>query len=79
MDIYYTLIIQFKDGKIRYNAPSIKQLIVTRVPMVGSLRLDTSKPVTTLIKDSYDRKQVAEEFNNTISIINHKTITADDW
>lgn len=78
-DVYYSLIIQFKDGKIRYNTPSIKHLIITGVPMLGSLRLDTNKPITTLIEESYDRDKVVKEFNKTISEINKKSISADNW
>ena len=78
-DVYYSLIIQFKDGKIRYNAPSIKQLVLTDVPMVGTLKLDMSKPIATLVKKSHDRYMVADVVNKTISEINKKIITADEW
>ena len=78
-DMSYSLIIQFKDGKIRYNIPSIKQIWLTEVPMLGTVKLDMSKPITTLVKGSYDRDQVAKEFNVMIKTINEKVMKANDW
>ena len=78
-DIMYSLIIQFKDGKIRYNTPSIKQIYVTEVPMLGTLKLDMSKPLYQLIKESYNMSYVADEFNMVIKKINQEVLKDDNW
>ncbi len=78
-DISYSLIIQFKDGKIRYNTPSVRQIWLTEVPMIGNLKLDMSKPLASLVKGSYDRDQVVKEFNTMIKSINEMVKKANDW
>lgn len=78
-DFSYSIIIQFKDGKVRYNAPNIKQIWVTGVPLLGQLKLDMTKPITTLIDDDTSRNLVALEINTLIKAINNRISTANDW
>ena len=75
-DISYSIIIQFKDGKVRYNAPNIKQIYADT--FIGSLKLDMTKPITTLIEGK-NRGLVALEFNGLIKEINNKISTSNDW
>lgn len=75
-DISYSIIIQFKDGKVRYNAPNIKQIYAET--FIGHLKLDMTKPITTLIEGK-NRDLVALEFNKLIKTINNKISTANDW
>lgn len=78
-DFSYSIIIQFKDGKVRYNAPNIKQIWVTGVPLIGQLKLDMTKPITTLIDDDTNRILVALEINTLVKAINNRINTANDW
>lgn len=78
-DISYSIIIQFKDGKVRYNAPNVKQIWITGVPLMGTLKLDMTKSLSTLIDTTADRNLVVAEFNKLIKAINNKIDTANDW
>lgn len=79
VDIAFNWVIQFKDGKIRFNTPTFKQIYITNVPIMGSLKLDMSKPIQTLIDKEPDRLQVATKFNNLIKEIGKKAKSANDW
>jgi len=60
-DIAFALIIQFKDGKVRYNSPNIK-MIYQDWPLPGMAELDMNKPISVLIEDSSSREKVANYF-----------------
>jgi hypothetical protein len=72
-------VIQFKDGKIRFNIPTFKQIYITNVPLMGSLKLDMSKPIQTLIDIDSNRTLVVSKFNNLIREISKKAKSANDW
>lgn len=75
-DISYSIVIQFKDGKVRYNAPVINGIYADT--FIGSLKLDMSKPITSLVEGK-DRDLVASEFNKLVNAINGKIKSANDW
>lgn len=77
-DIAFALIIQFKDGKVRYNSPNIK-MIYQDWPLPGMAKLDMNKPISVLIKDSSSREKVANYFNSIINTINSKLKQSNDW
>lgn len=68
-DIAFALIIQFKDGKVRYNSPNIK-MIYQDWPLPGMAELDMNKPISVLIEDSSSREKVANYFNTLVSTKN---------
>lgn len=77
-DIAFALIIQFKDGKVRYNSPNIK-MIYQDWPLPGMAELDMDKPISVLIEDSSSREKVANYFNSIINTINSKLKQSNDW
>lgn len=77
-DIAFALIIQFKDGKVRYNSPNIK-MIYQDWPLPGMAELDMNKPISVLIEDSSSREKVANYFNSIINTINSKLKQSNDW
>lgn len=79
VDFSFTWTMQFKDGKIRINLPKIKQIYVTEVPMMGSLRLDMTKPISVLIDDDSNRRMVTYKLNELISAICKNAKSANDW
>jgi hypothetical protein len=46
---------------------------------MGSLKLDMSKPIQTLIDIDSNRTLVVSEFNNLIREISKKAKSANDW
>ena len=78
-DMFYSLIIQFKDGKVRYNIPSVKKIWLTGVPLLGKLEKDASRPLSSIFKDETQRMMIAREFNQTIKAINEKIKKANEW
>lgn len=79
VDFSFTWTMQFKDGKIRINIPRIKQIYVTGVPLMGSLRLDMTKPLPVLIDKDTDRSMVAYKLNELITAICKNVKSANDW
>ena len=79
VDFSFTWTMQFKDGKIRINIPKIKQIYVTGVPLMGSLKLDMTKPISVLIDDDSNRRMVAYKLNELISAICKNAKSANDW
>ena len=76
-DISFNMIVQFKDGKVRYNAPNFKQIYIN---MVGKQwECDMNKGIPKLIGEGTPRKKVADYFNNIISTINSKLMKSNDW
>ena len=78
-DILYSIIIQFKDGKVRYNSPDIKKIWITGVPLLGKLNLDMTKPITTLIESPTNRELTAREFTKLVTTINERLNIDNDW
>lgn len=78
-DFSFTWTMQFKDGKIRINIPKIKQIYITGVPLMGSLRLDMTKPLSHLIEEDSDRRMVAFKLNELITAICKNAKSANDW
>ena len=79
VDISFTLIIQIKDGRVRYNFPTIKQIYLRNFPYLGTARLDMSKSLTTLISTSQDRESVAKYFNKLVTALNSAINAENDW
>jgi hypothetical protein len=77
-DVLFNLVIQFKDGKVRYNAPAIKQ-IYTEWPLSGMARLDMSKPLSVLVEDSSSRKKFEDYFRRLIDSINSQLEKSNEW
>ena len=77
-DMSYSQIIQFKDGKVRYNIPSIKQIWI-KIPMLGTKKIDSNLPLTQQVQENIQRNKVADEFNSMIEAINSKIEKANDW
>lgn len=77
-DVAFSIVIQFKDGKVRYNKPVINQ-IYTDWPLSGMARLDMSKSLSTLIDEGQPRKSVEYYFNNLIKKINSQLEKSNDW
>ena len=74
--IDFALVIEFKDGKIKYNAPTIS--LVTRDSPIGVLRLNMSQPLPTLITGN-SRSFMTNFFNELIAGINEAVSKAEDW
>lgn len=79
VDIAFSIIIQIKDGKIRYNIPTIKQIYIQNVPVLGTASLDMTKPLRQLISEDEDREAVASYFNKLIQVLNSSISEEDDW
>ncbi len=77
-DVLFNLVIQFKDGKVRYNTPTIKQ-IYTEWPLAGMARLDMSKPLSVLVDDSSSRVKFEDYFRRLIESINGQLEKSNDW
>lgn len=77
-DILFDMVIQFKDGKVRYNKPIVK-MIYTEWPLAGMAKLNMELPLSKLVKESDSRISVQSYFNNLISNINHKIVQSNDW
>ena len=76
-DILFTLTIEFKDGKVRYNAPNIKQMYVDS-QIMGMMKLDTTKTFSTIAENGY-QSIVADYFNSLITQLNNAINNADSW
>lgn len=76
-DILFNIVIQFKDGKVRYNKPNIKQLYIGG-PM-GKLKADMSKNISKLIERKDERQRVESYFSSLISKLNSKLKVSNDW
>lgn len=78
-DMLFNMIIQFKDGKVRYNAPTIKMLYM-EMPLLGKMgKCDMNKGIPYLIDDSSSREKVASYFNEIINNLNRKLKQSNDW
>lgn len=76
-DILFTLTIEFKDGKVRYNAPNIKQMYVDS-QIMGMMKLDTTKTFSTIAENG-NQSIVADYFNSLITKLNNAINNADSW
>lgn len=79
VDFSFNITIQFKDGKIRFNIPTIKQIYMTGVPLLGVAKLDMNKPITVLVNDDSNRYQIASKLNDLIEAIGKNAKSANDW
>ena len=80
--IIFSLVIQFKDGKVRYNAPSIKNIHmkvdnsdIESIPNVNGINLRSY--FTTDVDGKLE--SIEMYFNNLISLINNKLKKSNDW
>ena len=81
----FNLVIQFKDGKVRYNAPVIKYIVSENVN-TGKRNINDFSGVNIrnyLLEDDYladtHLKQIEYDINNLISSINSHLIKSNDW
>lgn len=79
IDFIFVWTIQFKDGKIRINVPKAKAMWATKVPMRRTLKYDISKPLSTLVDDSLERKELIRKLNDFIKTICDNVTSANDW
>ena len=77
-DLSFNIIVQFKDGKVRYNVPTIKQIYIDS-PLGRKLRLDMTKPLSVLIDEDVERYAVEKYFKELIESINTKLEKSNDW
>ena len=77
-DLQFSIIIQFKDGKVRYNKPTITQIYMDS-PLSRKLKKDMTKPLSVLIDENTDRLKVENYFNELIGLINSKLKKSNDW
>lgn len=76
-DILYTLIIEFKDGKIKYNHPVINKIYVdTRI--MGKMNLESSKTFD-IIATNRNQDRVALHFNGLVIELNSAVKESEDW
>lgn len=81
----FNLVIQFKDEKVRYNAPVIKYIVSENVN-TGKRHINDFSGVNVrdyLLEDDYladtHLKQIEYDINNLISSINSHLIKSNDW
>jgi hypothetical protein len=79
VDFSFSIIIQIKDGKVRYNLPVINQIYMQNVPVLGTAKLNMALPLSSLVKTDSNRASVARYFNNLINTLNNSIRTAEDW
>ena len=79
IDFIFTWTIQFKDNKIRINVPSVKKMWATRVPIMGTLDFDMSKPLSILVDDNTDRTLLTSKLNDLVKAICENAKSANDW
>ena len=77
-DIQFSLIIHFKDGKVRYNTPSIKAHYMA-VSSRNQNRVNINEPLSVHFKEPKERKSIENYFNNLIKSINSKLKKSNDW
>jgi hypothetical protein len=77
-DLVFDLVIQFKDGKVRYNIPTIK-MIYAEWPLPGMAKLDMSKPLDELISEDDSRIRVGAYFESLIKHINLSLQSSNNW
>ena len=76
-DILFNMVIQFKDGKVRYNRPTIKMLYIGSP--IGKLRADMSLGISKLIEREENRKSVDLYFWNLLRELNSKLQKSNEW
>ena len=79
MDFSFNIIIQIKDGKVRYDIPNITQIFMLDVPILGTARFNMEKPLSSLVDNESDRLHVANYFNNLVDELNNSIRATDDW
>lgn len=78
-DISFTIVIQIKDGKVRYNIPTVKQIYLQNFPFLGTARLNMEMPLSSLVKTEDNKSAVARYFNNLVGTLNDSIRSSDDW
>lgn len=78
-DLSFTIIIQIKDGKVRYNVPTVNQIYLQNFPFLGTARLNMEKPLSSLVEKDSNRASVAEYFNDLVNILNSSIRASDEW
>lgn len=76
-DIAFNMVIQFKDGKVRYNSPTIKMLHIGGP--LGKSKADMSLGIPRLISKEEDRKAVYSYFSSLLYNLNSKLQKSNDW
>ena len=77
-DLLFDLVIQFKDGKVRYNRPTIK-MIYSEYPLSAMYRSNMDLPLSRLIEESSSRTLVENYFNDLIRKINNNLKQSNNW
>ena len=77
--LIFNIIIQFKDGKVRYNTPTLKSLYIKVINGVTEKTVDLSSGFNDLFEDEKERTSIENYFNNMITSINSKLQKSNDW
>ena len=77
VSLSFNIVIQFKNGKVRYNKPIIKQLVLDDYGRIKVIYV--TQPISTLISSDADRRMVQKYFKNLIETINTKLTESNDW
>lgn len=77
--LIFNIIIQFKDGKVRYNTPTLKSLYIKVINGVTEKTVDLSSGFNDLFEDEKERTSIENYFNNMIISINSKLQKSNDW
>lgn len=77
VSLLFNMVIQFKDGKIRYNKPTIKQMILDDYGREKVVNV--TQPISILITSDVDRRMVEKYFRKLIESINAKLVKSNDW
>lgn len=79
-DMVFNIVIQIKDGKIRYNKPTIKQTLFQDIFAHGRKMLSQGEtPLSNRIKTIEQRAAIELYFENLIKSINSKVESSSDW
>lgn len=76
-DISFNMVIQFKDGKVRYNRPTIKMLYIGGP--IGKGKANMALGIPYLIKKEKDRKSVDLYFGDLLRRLNDNLQKSNDW
>ena len=77
--LIFNIIIQFKDGKVRYNSPTLKSLYIKVINGLTEETIDLSRGYKDLFEDEKERTSIENYFNNMITSINSKLQNSNDW
>lgn len=77
-DFSYVLIIEYKDGKIRYNNPRITQIYIDS-PLGGKIKFNMELPLPKLIEKDEARQGFSDYFYKLVSQINLEIKSYNEW